>query len=80
MWAEQVSDLSIQQRVFPRISGMAERLWSPASTTNASDAARRLGADMMAAVLVLVLVIIFVLVLLVCCSLFVVVFSIVSFF
>ena len=43
MWGEQVADTSFTARVWPRAAGVAERLWSPASTRDAFLAAQRLG-------------------------------------
>ena len=42
MWTEQVSALNLHARVWPRACAIAERLWSPAETNNASAAAQRL--------------------------------------
>lgn len=42
MWAEVVNDHNILQRVFPRVSATAEKLWSQEDVTNTDDAARRL--------------------------------------
>ncbi|EDQ89607.1 uncharacterized protein MONBRDRAFT_25125 [Monosiga brevicollis MX1] len=44
MWSEQVSDISLHTRLWPRLAGVAERLWSPADITDAALAAQRLGA------------------------------------
>ncbi|XP_062545646.1 beta-hexosaminidase subunit beta-like [Armigeres subalbatus] len=42
MWAEVVDDNNILQRIFPRVSATAEKLWSQVDVTNIDDAARRL--------------------------------------
>jgi hypothetical protein len=42
MWMEQVSSLSIHERIWPRASAVAERLWSPATVNDSSEAAQRL--------------------------------------
>lgn len=42
MWAEVVSDRNILQRIFPRSSAAAERLWSPQHTRNFVEAQQRL--------------------------------------
>uniref|UniRef100_A0A182JLR9 Beta-hexosaminidase n=1 Tax=Anopheles atroparvus TaxID=41427 RepID=A0A182JLR9_ANOAO len=42
MWSEAVNGHNILQRIFPRVSATAEKLWSPVSVNNADEAARRL--------------------------------------
>ena len=42
MWGEQVDDACIDQRVWPRASAVAERLWSPQSVDNITDATNRI--------------------------------------
>lgn len=42
MWAEVVNDHNILQRIFPRVSATAEKLWSPEEVKNADEAAHRL--------------------------------------
>jgi hexosaminidase len=42
MWGEYVDATNLQQTVFPRAAAVAERLWSPSSTVDQSDAQRRL--------------------------------------
>lgn len=42
MWGEVVDNTNILQRIFPRVSAVAERLWSQKSVTNRDDAERRL--------------------------------------
>jgi hexosaminidase len=42
MWSEYVSPETIDSRIWPRTAAIAERLWSPASTTDVDDMYRRL--------------------------------------
>ncbi len=42
MWAEQLNQLSIDSRIWPRTAAIAERLWSPQSVDNVDDMYRRL--------------------------------------
>nr|AYV99610.1 venom polypeptide [Dolopus genitalis] len=42
MWSEVVNNRNVLQRIFPRVSAAAERLWSPRETTNTDNAKRRL--------------------------------------
>lgn len=42
MWSESVDNSNILQRIFPRVSAAAEKLWSPANVTDIEDAAKRL--------------------------------------
>lgn len=42
MWAEIVDDTNILQRIFPRASAAAEKLWSQANVDDRIDAGRRL--------------------------------------
>ncbi|XP_055640408.1 beta-hexosaminidase subunit beta-like [Toxorhynchites rutilus septentrionalis] len=42
MWAEAVNDNNIVQRIFPRVSAVAEKLWSEEDVDDADEAARRL--------------------------------------
>ncbi|XP_063700127.1 beta-hexosaminidase subunit beta-like [Culicoides brevitarsis] len=42
MWAEVVDNGNILQRIFPRVSAAAEKLWSQQSVKDIEDAARRL--------------------------------------
>lgn len=42
MWSEVVNDKNVLQRIFPRVSAAAERLWSPRETTNTDNAKRRI--------------------------------------
>lgn len=42
MWSEVVDDVNIMQRIFPRASATAEKLWSQVSVTDVENAKRRL--------------------------------------
>lgn len=42
MWAEVVDDSNIVQRIFPRVSATAEKLWSSVNVTNVDEAMQRL--------------------------------------
>lgn len=42
MWSELVDDTNIVQRIFPRVSAMAEKLWSPFNASDKWDALMRL--------------------------------------
>lgn len=42
MWAESVDDTNVLQRIFPRVSAAAEKLWSQENVNDMNDAARRL--------------------------------------
>lgn len=42
MWDEVVDDTNIIQRIFPRASAAAERLWSPKTVDDLGDAVTRL--------------------------------------
>lgn len=42
MWGEVVNDQNILQRIFPRVSATAEKLWSQEAVKNADQAAARL--------------------------------------
>ena len=42
MWAELVTPLNIDSRIWPRTAAIAERLWSPAAINNIPDMYRRL--------------------------------------
>jgi hexosaminidase len=44
MWAEQVTSLTIDSRIWPRTAAVAERFWSPAAVTDPTDMYRRLAA------------------------------------
>jgi hexosaminidase len=45
MWNEQVNQLSIDSRIWPRSAAIAERLWSPQSVDNVDDMYRRLWVE-----------------------------------
>jgi len=45
MWSEQIDEGSFDERVWPRASAVAERLWSPASVNNLDEAAPRLNTQ-----------------------------------
>lgn len=42
MWSEAVDNTNILQRIFPRVSATAEKLWSQKSINDINEAARRL--------------------------------------
>lgn len=42
MWSEYVDDVNILQRIFPRVSAAAEKLWSQEDVMDRVDATRRL--------------------------------------
>lgn len=42
VWTEQVAEKDVLARTFPRLAGMAERSWSPATVTYSGNAAQRL--------------------------------------
>lgn len=45
MWAELVSDGSIDSRIWPRLAAIAERFWSPRNVTDVGDMYRRLAIE-----------------------------------
>ncbi len=45
MWAELVSNGSIDSRIWPRLAAIAERFWSPQSVTDIGDMYRRLAIE-----------------------------------
>lgn len=42
MWSEAVDSTNILQRIFPRASAAAEKLWSPEQVNDVIEAGRRL--------------------------------------
>jgi len=42
MWGEQVDQLSIDERIWPRAAAVAEKFWSPVTVTNITSATSRL--------------------------------------
>jgi len=42
VWGELVDGVNIQATIYPRLSAVAERLWSPITTTDVTDAKARL--------------------------------------
>lgn len=42
MWSEVVDDVNIVQRIFPRVSAMAEKLWSPLNASTVDEARYRM--------------------------------------
>lgn len=45
MWAELVSNGSIDSRIWPRLAAIAERFWSPQNVTDVGDMYRRLAVE-----------------------------------
>lgn len=45
MWAEQVTDASIDSHIWPRAAAVAERFWSPQSVRDVNDMYRRLNLE-----------------------------------
>lgn len=42
LWAERIDEMNIEQNIYPRACSVAERLWSPSTTTDLTDAQNRL--------------------------------------
>jgi hexosaminidase len=42
LWGEHINELNIEQNIYPRACSVAERLWSPKTTTDNTDALDRL--------------------------------------
>ena len=42
LWGEYIDDVNIEQNVYPRASAVGERLWSPKTVTDTTDALNRL--------------------------------------
>jgi hexosaminidase len=42
LWGEYIDETNIEQNIYPRACSVAERLWSPATTTDTTDALNRL--------------------------------------